>query len=248
MGSREDEVYDVAGARRAAPRAIVVALVAVLTLAGCTAGEGADDPAQAGAEPTATSSADTEALSKILQPGRPGEANATLDPDTTLEETEWNEVDARFVQMMIPHHAQALEMTALARTRARDERVASLARRIEGTQGPEIQGLAAWLQARGLGVPEVHDHSTHDHDGDDDEPMMAGMLSPAQMDELAAAKGGRFDRLFLTGMIAHHQGAVDMADEQMTEGADLLASEIASEIFAGQSAEIDRMRELRSAL
>jgi uncharacterized protein (DUF305 family) len=215
---------------------VVLAVGLALGASACTGGN----------EAAAPTSEETEAQSKILQPGRPGEANETLSPDATVAESEWNDDDAMFVQMMIPHHAQALEMCELAQTRARDERVVSLARRIKGAQGPEILSMSSWLQARDLDVPEsMEDVPGHGgHSG----MTMPGMLSDAQMKELARAEGRRFDELFLDGMIQHHQGAIDMADGALTSGTDLLANELASDISTGQAAEIDRMREIRQSL
>lgn len=184
--------------------------------------------------------------SKVLQPGRPGEPNRTVDAeDVEVAGAPANGQDANFVQMMVPHHAQALEMAELAQTRAQDERVVSLARRIKGAQGPEILTLRSWLQAHDLEVPEtMWGHGGRGHHG----KGMPGMLRPGQMKQLAAASGARFDRLFLAGMIRHHRGAVAMAEEQVTGGSEQVALEMASEIGAGQEAEIARMREVLADL
>lgn len=219
---------------RLAPLAASVVLV--LALGACS---DSTDP-----EDRPASGQDTEARSQILQPGQPGEPNQTLDPDTTLDSPEWNDADAMFMQMMVPHHVQALEMAELAATRARDESVASLARRIQGAQGPEIRSMASWLAARGLDVPASMQEAHGDHGG----VSMMGMLTDAQMEELAAARGPEFDRLFLAGMIQHHQGAVDMAGIQLEEGSDLLALELAADIATGQLAEIRRMEDLGEQL
>ncbi|WP_432476410.1 DUF305 domain-containing protein [Nocardioides sp. GXQ0305] len=220
-------------------RSAVVAATAVLLLApGCSA----DEPAERD---------DSEAQSEILQPGRPGEGNETLGPDASVEAAPTVEADVRFMQMMVPHHAQALEMTDLAETRASDDQVVALARRIEGAQGPEITAMTGWLQARGVSVPDDHSHHG-DHSGarggETHAERMPGMLSEGQMDRLAAARGPAFDRLFLAGMIQHHQGAVDMADDEMTDGSDILALELAADIATGQQAEIQRMVAIRRQL
>jgi uncharacterized protein (DUF305 family) len=212
------------------------ACVALLVLTGCSESDGAT-PAGAG---------DDVARSQILQPGRPGEGNQTLDPETTLESAPWNDADATFMQMMVPHHAQALEMSELAETRAADASVASLARRIRGSQGPEIRSMAAWLAARELAVPESHS-GMDGMEGMEGMDMM-GMLTEEQMAELEQARGARFDQLFLAGMIQHHQGAIDMAGQELEAGSDLLALELAAEISTGQLAEIDRMEDLREQL
>jgi uncharacterized protein (DUF305 family) len=226
------------------PRTRLAALVlaAALVTAGCDAAQGDQEPV---ADPGAAKS---ESSLTVLQPGRPGEGAATVDPDDVRTEREWNHADVAFMQMMIPHHAQALEMSRLADTRAGDERVQALARRIQGAQGPEIIAMAAWLDARNIDVPKAaedpssYDHGAHGHSG------MAGMLTGAQMAELEAATGGRFDRLFLKGMIGHHRGAVEMAQTTATEGVDLQVAEMAADVAVGQTAEIQRMRELLSEL
>ena len=215
---------------------LAASAVLVLALGACS---GSTDP-----EDRPAPGEDTGARSQILQPGQPGEPNQTLDPDTTLDSPEWNDADARFMQMMVPHHVQALAMAELAATRARDESVASLARRIQGAQGPEIRSMASWLAARGLDVPASMQEAHGDHGG----ASRMGRLTDAQMEELAAARGTEFDRLFLAGMIQHHQGAVDMAGTQLEEGSDLLALELAADIATGQLAEIRRMEDLGEQL
>lgn len=228
---------------------LALATVLVLALASCSS----EQPVERD---------DTEARSKILQPGRPGEPNETLDPDATVEEPGASDADIAFMQMMVPHHAQALEMSELAQTRASDEQVVSLSRRIKGAQGPEIVSMSSWLQSRDLAVPEsmadaggVTDHSGHsDHSrhgedqGGEVTATAMGMLSDARMTELARARGARFDRLFLSGMIRHHQGAVDMALDEMDAGTDTLALELAADVAAGQQAEIRRMVDIRRRL
>jgi len=203
--------------------------VILLAVSGCTAGE-ADSGASAG--------------TTMLQPGGPGEPASTLGPDAEVPEAGWNDSDAAFMAMMIPHHAQALEMSELARTRAQSESVKALARRISGAQAPEIVAMSSWLKGRDLVVPtaegEMHEHAH----GEQMDATMPGMLTETEMSELAAAHGAGFDRLFLEGMIGHHEGAVQMADEVAIQGTDIIVSEVAADVAVGQSAEIDRMREL----
>lgn len=222
----------------AATAATAATAAVLLTLTGCS-GSGDGDSDGDGAK--SDDSKGESAHSKVIQPGRPGEKNETLDPDATVEKAEWNDADAMFVQMMIPHHAQALDMGELARTRADDQRVLSLARRINAAQGAEIISMSGWLQARGLDVPEsMDDLGGHD--------SMPGLLTDAEMNRLRRADGRRFDELYLTGMIKHHQGAVDMAGRELTEGSDLLANELANDIVTGQEAEIRRMQDIRAQL
>ena len=208
---------------------------------------------------------EAEAQSTIIQPGRPGEGNETLKPDTTLARPSTNESDIAFMQLMVPHHAQALEMSELAQSRARNGQVVAISRRIKGAQGPEIVSMSSWLQSRDLEVPESMDdaagmdmsggdHSGHesgggsDHDSGGATMAMHGMLSEQEMADLARARGREFDRLFIAGMIQHHQGAVAMAREEMETGSDQLALELASDVAAGQQAEIGRMVDIRAQL
>ena len=215
---------------------LAASAVLVLALGACSGSTDREDRPAAGG--------DAEARSQILQPGQPGEPNETLDPDTTLDSPEWNDADAMFMQMMVPHHAQALEMAQLAATRAGDESVASLARRIQGAQGPEIRSMASWLAARGLEVPTSMQGLHGDHGG----ASMMGMLTDAQMEELAAARGAEFDRLFLAGMIPPHPGAVDRAGAAPAVGSDRPALAPAADVSTGQLAEIRRMEDLREQL
>jgi uncharacterized protein (DUF305 family) len=220
--------------RSSTSRRRTAALAAVGLLAAgtsCTADRSAGDQ-QAGPEMSP----------RIVQPGRPGEPVRTLAPDASVPEPRWNQSDAMFVQMMIPHHAQALRMSELARTRAEDPRVLALARRIRGAQGPEVMAMSSWLAERGLDETSMHHHNGGG------QASMPGMLSPAQMRQLEAADGARFDRLFLSGMIRHHQGAVQMASDALRHGSDLRANEIAADVSAEQSAEIARMRQVLRTL
>jgi len=199
---------------------------------------------------------ESNAQSKVVQPGRPGEGNRTVDPDDVADQPGTNDADVAFMQMMVPHHAQALEMSQLAQTRARDEQVVAMARRIEGAQGPEIVGMASWLESRGLEVPESmddamgagSDHGSHHAHGDTDVMAMRGMLTDRQMAELAQARGAEFDRLFIAGMIQHHEGAVAMARDEMEAGSDTVALELAADVAAGQQAEIGRLAAIRRDL
>lgn len=181
---------------------------------------------------------------KVIQPGAPGEPNKTGDADPVERSDQWNHTDVAFMQMMIPHHHQALKMSAMAEKHARSKGVRILADRIRGAQAPEIQAMSAWLDERNIEVPRADadpkefDHSQHGHN------KMMGMMTPAQMKELSAARGEKFDRLFLRGMIRHHAGAVDMAEDAAQDGTDVIVSELTADVAATQSAEIGRMEAL----
>lgn len=188
--------------------------------------------------------ADGDASPDVLQPGGPGEGNETISPEDAEKavEPEFNEADVAFMQMMVPHHAQAIVMAELAEQHARSDRVRELAARIRAAQGPEILMMASWLEQRDMAVPSAAedpsewDHSEHGHNG------MVGMLTEAQMDDLERARGAVFDRLFLKAMVQHHRGAIDMADDVAVDGIDIMVSEVAADVALTQTAEIDRMQ------
>jgi uncharacterized protein (DUF305 family) len=168
----------------------------------------------------------------------------------------FTEADVRFMNGMIGHHAQALIMSALAPTNGANPAVRTLAARIINAQRDEIATMQQWLRDRGQPVPEVHidgltlmihggQMSHGGHGGGHDHAMMPGMLTDAQLHELAEAQGPDFDRLFLTYMIQHHSGAVTMVDELFaTDGAALdgAAFKLASDINVDQRTEIARMQ------
>lgn len=127
--------------------------------------------------------------------------------------TAHNDQDVAFATDMIPHHAQAVEMADLAADRADSQEVKDLAQDISAAQGPEIEQLSSWLDAWGEEVPEARsgDREGMDHGDMGVTEDMPGMMSSQEMDELTTASGTEFDQLFLTLMIAHHQGAIQMA-------------------------------------
>ncbi|GEP35546.1 hypothetical protein NSZ01_33140 [Nocardioides szechwanensis] len=162
-------------------------------------------------------------------------------PETSASPQEgWNDADAAFLEGMIPHHEQALQMAVLAQTRAQSPEVRALAARIAAAQAPEILVMSDWLVDQGLEVP---DHAHRDMDGD-----LHGMLSDDQMAALADADGAAFDELFLTGMVQHHEGAVAMALTVLSEGEDQRVNELAGDVNATQTAEIARMESLLAGL
>jgi uncharacterized protein (DUF305 family) len=149
------------------------------------------------------------------------------------------------MQGMIGHHAQALEMAALVDTNTTNEDLKLMAKRIEVSQIDEINMMKDWLKARGETLPDEHAHHAGDH------ALMPGMLTQAEMKRLASAKGVEFDRLFLEGMIKHHQGALTMVKELFATpgaGQDAEIFAFASDVDADQSMEIDRMGAMLAAL
>lgn len=154
---------------------------------------------------------------------------------TTAEETaEHNDADINFAQMMIPHHEQAVEMAQLAASRADSEDVKDLATRIQAAQSPEIEEMTGWLAAWGEDVEPMG--------GMDD--AGSGMMSDAEMTELEAASGARFDRMFLEMMVAHHTSAIEMAEAELTDGLFPDALALAGAIKAAQESEVAEMEAL----
>jgi uncharacterized protein (DUF305 family) len=148
-----------------------------------------------------------------------------------------NDADVAFAQGMIPHHRQAVAMAELAGGRTENPAVLDLAARIEAAQAPEIDTLTAWLQEWDVEVP-AGDMAGMDH-GD-----MSGMGSPEDLAALEAALGAGFDRLFLEQMTVHHEGAVQMAQTELADGADPDVLALARTVAESQQAEIDEMAAL----
>ncbi|MEV4544772.1 DUF305 domain-containing protein [Micromonospora echinaurantiaca] len=211
----------------AAAVTVVAALVAVLQLTG-------DRPE----EPAAT---------RVVQPGAPGQAGRTLSPAEQAELASppaHTAADTQFMQRMIAHHAQALEMIALVPDRAASREVSLLARRIETSQRDEIAQMQRWLTERGERVPGPHAH----HAGHD--AVMPGMLTPQQLSRLGRARGAEFDRLFLDLMIRHHDGALTMVEQLYAAGGGLepASDRFAREVNADQAIEIRSMQKLLAKL
>jgi uncharacterized protein (DUF305 family) len=180
----------------------------------------------------------------IVQPGVPGAEARVIDADAAADVTgiRHTPADVRFMQGMIAHHAQALEMTALLPTRTSREEMRLLARRIDISQSDEIGMMQQWLRVRGEAVPSTHGHATHGSGAHGD--LMPGMLTAEEMSRLAAATGAEFDRLFLEFMIKHHAGALTMVEELFAQPGAGQESEIfafASDVEADQRMEIERM-------
>lgn len=155
-----------------------------------------------------------------------------------------NAQDVSFAQEMIPHHQQAVEMSDLALAQASSPKVKDLATRIKAAQGPEIEMMKGWLSSWGEPVSSTSgDMAGMDHGGGG-MAGMAGMMTDTQMKDLKAAGGAEFDRLFLTGMIGHHEGAVTMARTQLDTGRYQPAKQLAQAITDGQQKEITEMQGL----
>ncbi len=181
-----------------------------------------------------------------FQPGAPGSGSRAVDAGklAELDGPPHTAADVAFMTGMIPHHAQALEMTALVPTHTDSEAINGMALRMEISQRDEIALMEGWLRTRGEAVPSVHAHGSA-------MPMMPGMLTPEQMAQLGDAKGVEFDRLFIEFMIQHHEGAIVMVNDLFSSQGAGQESEIfqfASHVDADQRMEISRMRALLESL
>ena len=176
----------------------------------------------------------------IIQPGAPGQQSRliTAEEASALAGMEYSLGDIQFLQGMIPHHAQAKEMSALAESRTNNEAILAVAARITLSQDDEIAMMQDWLGDRGL---EVTAEDAHHQSGF---MRMAGMLTDEEMAALAAARGSEFDRLYLENMIQHHQGALDMVEDLLDQRGsvqDPLLYEFTSDVTSDQTSEIERM-------
>ncbi|MFD4372923.1 DUF305 domain-containing protein [Streptomyces sp. NPDC058486] len=210
--------------RKRTPRTLALAgavTAAALLLAACGGDDSMSGMDHDGTTPSATSTASA-----------PASSSAT----STATSTAFNDADVMFAQMMIPHHEQALEMAKLADGRASDAGVKEIVAAVEKAQDPEIKKMKAWL--KGWGKPESAGmgHS------------MAGMMSEQDMKDLAAAKGEDFDRTFAELMIAHHEGAVEMAKDEQKNGRNPEAKALAGEVVRTQAAEIAELRKILGRL
>jgi uncharacterized protein (DUF305 family) len=181
------------------------------------------------------------ALASVVLIAGCGNGDTTAEPSpsaTTTKAAGFNDADVTFAQGMIPHHRQAVEMAELAETRAESPQVKELAAQIKAAQDPEIQTMTGWLESWGEDVPE--DMGGMDHGSMD----MPGMMSSEDMDKLEAAKGAEFDTMFMNMMIEHHNGAIEMAKTEQSDGQYADAKALAKTIEQAQTAEIATMRKL----
>ncbi|MFF0447391.1 DUF305 domain-containing protein [Streptomyces sp. NPDC004609] len=207
-----------------------VALAAALALGACESNSGNDSKSKAEKANSGAS---------VVAPGKPGEPAKTLTPEQATKAAPKdtpNDADFAYAQMMIKHHGQALTMTDLAADRAASTQVKRIAERISAAQRPEIAAMEGWLANNGAGKAKGgHDHGSM---------AMPGMATDAQLKQLRAAKGKAFDELFLKLMITHHQGAVTMATDALSDGNNILIQEMANDVISQQTSEIGRMRKM----
>ncbi|MEW9533212.1 DUF305 domain-containing protein [Microbispora sp. NPDC049125] len=198
------------------------ALAVVVLAAGCSRSE-ARTPLVAGSQ------------APVVLPGAPGEPGRTAEPGGRIGDSEARPAaaDVRFAEMMIPHHRQALEMAALVHARTSDRLVGAVADRVTTGQGPEIAVMESWLESLGRRPPASDSHG---------QTSGYGMATLEELNRLREARGGAFDRLFLTLLIRHHEGAVRMAGEELRGGRDRAMRKMAQDVVSGQQIEITRMR------
>ena len=181
----------------------------------------------------------------VVQPGAPGKPSKTLPPSTKGTLPKRSQADAEFMQGMIMHHAQAVEMTALIASHTENKELRLLGARISSSQSDEIKFMKRWLAARGESLSMAMPGMPGMDMSQQAMPLMPGMLTPEQMEALRKAKGAEFDNLFLTGMIQHHNGALTMVKDLFdTAGAgqDAEIFNFATDVDSGQRAEIRIMQ------
>ena len=201
------------------------ALAAALSLAGCAAGSGTDS----GTGTTPSHGMNHGSSSPM----------SSAAPDASADH---NAADIMFSQMMIPHHAQAVEMSEimLAKTGI-PAAVTSLATRIKAAQAPEIEQMTGWLEDWNQPTGMMSGHAMSGGG-------MSGMVSAEDLDKLKAAEGNEAAKLFLTQMVAHHDGAIAMAQTEVESGEFIKTIELAKAIITSQQAEIEEMKQLLAAL
>ena len=198
--------------------------------------------------PVSAQTDDSEDAPVVVQPGAPGQATKILPAGTKAKLPPVSRKDVGFMQGMIHHHAQAVEMTALIEKRTKNKEIRLLGARISQSQTDEINFMKRWLEIRGekTSMPKMDNKemSGHQHHH---EMLMPGMLSAEQMEALRNAEGAEFDRLFLTGMIQHHEGALVMVDELFKSpgaGQEAQLFNFATDVDSSQRAEIRVMKTL----
>ena len=248
--------------------AAALAAALSLTLAACggttTTNTSSSSSAAATTTTTSASSGSTTSTPGAMMPGS-GSAMMSAAPSTA--DGQHNAADLAFAQQMIVHHQGAIEMADLAPSRAASQQVKDLAVRIKAAQGPEIEQMQGWLTTWAAAMPSSTDASSsedtngmgHSTSGMGSQGQMTsggatttmsmpGMMSDGDMQQLTAASGTEFDRLFLQQMIVHHQGALEMADTELAQGSNPAALALARSIKTSQTAEITEMQQMLQTL
>lgn len=215
--------------RTALPAAVVVLGIA---LAGC-------------------SSDDSASMEEGMDMGSGSGTSAETETETEAEAeagVEFNDADVTFTRGMYPHHAQAVMMSDLVDGRTDNPEIVELAAQISAAQAPEMEQMTTLLEFFGEPVPMEMDTESGETEsgemGDTDMSEMSGMMSAEDMSALGAASGAEFDRMWLTMMITHHTGAIEMSEVELDEGINAEAQQLATDIIAAQEAEIATMNGL----
>ncbi|WP_454293504.1 DUF305 domain-containing protein [Salana multivorans] len=214
-------------------RRLTPVLILPLLLVGCS-GTADED-----ATPTASATVETAEPSATAEPSESVDPSAAASESAGGSDVEPTPADINFAQMMIGHHDQALVLVDMARERSSNAELLELADQIEAAQGPEIELMSGWVVEWGYDLFDPADHVGHD---------MPGMLTQEELDVVANAPEADFDRLWLEAMIAHHEGAVVMAEDQLADGVVPEVHELSREIIETQQAEIDHMNSMIEAL
>lgn len=207
---------------------LTAAVAAGLAVTGCSS-----DTSDTSTPPTSSSSS---GMSGSMPGMDHGGSSASAAPSATR--TDFNAADVMFLEMMYPHHAQAVDMAKLVPTRSQNQQVVALAQNIEKAQDPEMTQMVGLLESFGKPAPSA-DMAAHDMPG---MGGMPGMMSAAQMDSLNGLSGKAFDQVWLQMMIDHHAGAIDMSNTELRDGTNPDAKKLAQAIIANQQAEITQMR------
>lgn len=207
-----------------------IATVAVAGTAAAVALAACSPPSEHASTLPATSStlpatSSSMPMSGHNMPGMPGMSGTSTAPAANF-----NDADVMFLQMMYPHHAQAVEMAKLVPTRSQNQQVKDLATAIENAQAPEMQQMTTLLAGFGKPAPSA----TMSH-------SMPGLMTPQQMTELTGLSGAAFDKMWLQMMVEHHQGAITMANDELKNGTNADAKKMAEAIIAAQQGEITTM-------
>ena len=181
----------------------------------------------------------------IFQPGAPGETTRKLSVEeaSKIAKMSHSHDDVLFMQNMIPHHAQAVELAALVAERTNRKELLDVAGRIDASQADEIKFMQKWLSERGE-APMSHKSMSHKPGAEHVMDQMSGMATPEQLAKLATLKSAEFDKLFLTLMITHHEGAVEMVEtllDQPGSAYDPILFEFIDDVVNDQVSEIERM-------
>jgi len=219
-------------------RLSISSLVAAAALGLCACHRDAD---QAAPQPASPPKAEAQAPA-IVQPGAPGQASSVVSSVPAFHDNNYTDADVKFMQGMIHHHNQALLMVAMIPTHTETPQLIAMGQKIQISQSGEIQAMKDWLTDRHQQVPMIMADGSAMM-GQMDMAAMPGMLTPEQMKALDAARGAKFDELFLTGMIQHHKGALTMVAELRAAGGGLEPNigDFTNQVDNDQRAEIVRM-------